>query len=650
MEKNNNIDQLAIDSIRLLCAEEIDQAKSGHPGMAIGAAPILHTLYTRIINRDRFVLSAGHGSSLIYTILHLCGFSITKEDLKKFRSLGSITPGHPECGVTPGIDATTGPLGQGVAQGVGIALGEEYLHAKYPDIINHYTYVLCGDGDIQEGLCQEAISLAGHLGLSKLIVLYDSNDVQLDGRVDACNSEDTKNKYQSMGWEYDLVIDGNNCDDIEKAILKAQRNHKPTFIEVKTVIGYGRKDQGTAKVHGAPLPHDEVLEMRKAFGGEPFYIPQEVYDYYSSTFLKRGEESYNKWNNKINKCNKDILDEFNHIMNDDFMIDYDKELTKFSLDCNQPTRKSGGIVLNEISNLHPGVLGGSADLASSTMAQCQGGMFTKENRLGRNICFGVREHAMAAICNGLALHQLRPFCSSFFAFSDYLKPAVRMSALTKLPVIYIFSHDSIAVGEDGPTHHPIEHLTMLRSIPNVNVIRPCDANETREAYIIAMQSKTTPTVLVLSRQTLPTLIEKEKTAVNKGAYIVSKEKGKTIDGILIASGSELVITLKAKEILESKGLSIRVVSMPSTYLFDQQSNEYKEEILPSYVSRKMVIEMSEGAHYYKYVGQFGLVYGIQKFGKSAPGPVIIENYGFTPEKIVDEFLKLEKVDFIRYVK
>lgn len=659
-KKNSTIDELSINSIRMLCAEEIDKAKSGHPGMAIGAAAILHTLYTRIIqatpennqwyNRDRFVLSAGHGSALIYTILHLCGYKITTDDLKSFRSFGSITPGHPEYGVTPGIDATTGPLGQGVAQGVGLALAEEYLRAKYPNIIDHYTYVLCGDGDIQEGLSQEAFSLAGHLGLSKLIVLYDSNDIQLDGPVDACNSENSKEKYESMGWDYDLVKDGNDCDSIEKAILKAQKNHKPTMIEIKTIIGYGRKNEGTAKVHGAPLPHDEVLEMRKTFGGNAFDIPKEVYAFYQQTFQKRGNASYQKWLENLELCPKEQKEEFNHVMKDDFTIPYDQILTYFSLDCNQPTRKSGGILLKEISQHHLGLIGGSADLASSTMAQCEGEMFTKENRLGRNICFGVREHAMAAICNGMALHQLRPFCSSFFAFSDYLKPAVRMSALSKLPVIYIFSHDSIAVGEDGPTHHPIEHLTMLRSIPNVNVIRPCDANETREAYIIAMQSKTTPTVLVLSRQNLPTIIEKEKTNVSKGAYIVSKENDKTLDGILIASGSEVIVALKTKEILENKGYHIRVVSMPSIYLFQQQSKEYQEEILPSYVSRKMAIEMSEAAHYYSFVGCFGAVYGIQKFGKSAPGPVVIEAYGFKPEKIANEFLKLEKVDFIRYVK
>lgn len=656
--KNKSIDQLCIDNIRVMCSEMIDKAKSGHPGMAIGSAPILHVLYTQFLNassknpewfnRDYFVLSGGHASSLIYTILHLSGYELGIEDLKKFRSLGSITPGHPEYGVTPGIDATTGPLGQGVGEAVGIAIAEEYLRAKTNGLVDHYTYVLCGDGDVQEGLSQEAFSLAGFLNLSRLVVIYDSNDVQLDGDVNKCSKEDTKKKMESMGWHYQLVEDGNNCEDIAKAIKKAKKAEKPAFIEVKTVIGFGTKNQGTSKVHGAPLPHDEVVEMRQKLNTEPFSIPEEVYEYYKNTFISRGNKEYKKWLRKYKQSSdKQTLDK---IINDDFELDFDSILPKFDETYNNPTRKAGGEILEVISNNHLSVIGGSADLASSTMAMGVDGDFSKENRLGRHINYGVRENGMAAISNGIALHKLRPFCSTFFAFVDYLKPGIRMSGLAELPTVYIFSHDSIAVGEDGPTHHPIEQLTMLRSIPNVDVIRPADANETKEAYKIAFTKKHSPTCIVLSRQALPTFLKEEETKVCKGAYIVSDSEKEIPDGILIASGSELAVTLQAKELLKQEGLDIRVVSMPSTTLFDKQDKKYKEQILPSIVSRKMAIEMSEGAHYYKYVGVDGMVYGINKFGVSAPGPVVIEEYGYTKEKIAEAFKTLEKVDYVRYVK
>ena len=653
----STIDKLCIDNIRVLCSEMIYKAKSGHPGMAIGAAPIMHVLYTRFLNassknpewfnRDHFVLSGGHASSLLYTILHLSGYDISMEDLKSFRSLGSITPGHPELGVTPGVDATTGPLGQGVAEAVGIAIAEEYLRAKTNGLIDHYTYVLCGDGDVQEGLSQEAFSLAGFLNLSHLIVMYDSNDIQLDGEVNKCNNENMKQKFEAMGWNYQLVKDGNNCDDIEKAIKKARKNNKPTLIEVKTIIGHGTKNQGTSKVHGAPLPHDEVVEMRNNLNSDPFSIPQEVYDYYRNTFVKRGNSCYRKWfkNYKINKT-----EEIEKILNGEIKLNFDEILPSFDSSYNNPTRKAGGSLLNAIATHNPLVIGGSADLASSTMAIGVDGDFSSQNRLGRHINFGVREHAMAAISNGLAIHKLRPFCSTFFAFVDYLKPGIRMAGLSKLPTVFIFSHDSIAVGEDGPTHHPVEQLTMIRSIPNVDVIRPADANETKEAYKIAFSKTDSPTCIVLSRQALPTILSEKETEVSKGAYIVSDSKKEIPDGILIASGSELCVTLEAKKLLENEGLDIRVVSMPSTTLFDKQSKQYKEQILPSCVSRKMAIEMSEGAHYYKYVGCDGLVYNINKYGVSAPGPKLIEEYGYTKEKIANAFLTLDKVDYIRYIK
>jgi len=654
---NTNIDNLCINNIRVLCSEMIDKAKSGHPGMAIGAAPILHTLYTRFLNatpkesnwfnRDYFVLSGGHASSLLYTILHLSGYQISMEDLKSFRSLGSITPGHPELGVTPGVDATTGPLGQGIGEAVGIALAEEYLSNKLNGLVNHYTYALCGDGDIQEGISQEAFSIAGFLNLKKLIVMYDSNDVQLDGDVSRCFNENNKMKFEALGWYYQLVKDGNDCEEIAKAIKKAQKANKPSLIEVKTIIGYGTKNQGTNKVHGAPLPHDEVVEMRQNLGTESFTIPEEVYEYYKNTFVARGQKAYKKWMKQFKDASILDIAKLNSITSDEFVKEIDSVLPSFDETYFQPTRKAGGELLKAMAKNNIAVIGGSADLASSCMAQGVDGDFSVENRLGRHINYGVREHAMGAITNGLAIHKLRSFASTFFAFVDYLKPAIRMSGLSHLPTVYIFSHDSIAVGEDGPTHHPIEQLTMLRSIPNVDVIRPADANETKEAYKIAFTKKDSPTCIILSRQVLPTFLKENQTQVCKGAYIVSDSEKEIPDGILLASGSELSVTLEAKEILKQEGFDIRVVSIPSTTLFDKQPKEYKEQILPSNVSRKMAVEMSEGAHYYKYVGNAGLVYGINKFGVSASGPVLIKEYGYTKEKIAEAFKTLEKVEYIK---
>lgn len=647
---NNNIDKLCIDNIRVLCSEMIDKAKSGHPGMAIGAAPILHTLYTRFLNatpykpewfnRDYFVLSGGHASSLLYSVLHLSGYQISMDDLKAFRSLGSITPGHPELGVTPGVDATTGPLGQGIGEAVGIALAEEYLSKKLNGLVNHYTYAICGDGDIQEGISQEAFSIAGFLNLKKLIVMYDSNDVQLDGNVNLCFNENNKMKFESLGWSYQLVKDGNDCEEIAKAIKKAQKSNKPSLIEFKTIIGHGTKNQGTSKVHGAPLPHDEVVEMRQNLGTESFTVPQEVYEYYKNTFVSRGNKAYKKWNKQIKTSAIEDVAKLEKIIADDFCKDMDSILPSFDESYFQPTRKAGGELLKAIANNNIAVIGGSADLASSCMAQGVDGDFSAENRLGRHINYGVREHAMGAITNGLAIHKLRAFASTFFAFVDYLKPAIRMSGLSHLPAVYIFSHDSIAVGEDGPTHHPIEQLTMIRSIPNVDVIRPADANETKEAYKIAFTKNDSPTCIVLSRQVLPTFLKEDQTQVCKGAYIVSDSEKETPDGILLASGSELAMTLEAKELLKQEGYDVRVVSIPSTTLFDKQPKEYKEKILPPIVTKRLVVEMSEGAHYYKYVGLEGKVFNIDKFGVSAPGPVLIKEYGYTKENIAQEFKNL----------
>lgn len=646
----NDINQLSIQTLRVLAVEAIDKANSGHPGIALGAAPIIHTLYTKIlniypeqgnwINRDRFVLSAGHGSALLYSVLHLSGY-ITIEDLKSFRALKSITPGHPEVNLTPGVDASSGPLGQGIGQGVGLAIAEAHLHAKFPKLIDHYTYVLCGDGDLQEGIAQEAISLAGNLCLNKLIVLYDSNDIQLDSKVTETNTEDVRLKLLSMNWNYIRVDNGEDIVAIEKAINEAKTSDKPTLIEIKTVIGYGASNQGTPSVHGTPIKHEEVVAMREALGGTAFSVPQVVYDYYQEKVIKKGQKLYSEWN----ALEQDQL--FIDMINNNIVIDEDK-LPKFPLDYKGATRASSGKILEALNKLNPQLIGGSADLSSSTKVFGADGLFSKDNRLGRDIKFGVRENAMGAICNGIALHGgLRPFCGGFFVFCDYMKPAIRLSALMNLPVIYIFTHDSIAVGEDGPTHQPIEQLTMLRSIPNLNVIRPGDANEVKAAYKFAL-SASNPTVLVLTRQNLPTIVNENEVQLAKGGYVLRDEE--EFEGILIASGSELNIALEAQKILSNQGKKVRVVSLPSTTLFDKQPKSYQNQVLPPYITKRLAIEMSEGAHLYKYCGIYGRVYNITSFGLSGEGSEVIEYFNFTPEEVAKAYLELPNVDIVRYIK
>lgn len=655
---SKKIDQKAIDTIRVLSVEQVGKANSGHPGIALGAAPMIHTLYSSFMNvipknpnwfdRDRFVLSAGHGSSMLYSMLHLSGFDVKKEDLMQFRQFGSITPGHPENHLTEGVDATAGPLGQGISMAVGMGIAESFLAAKYNkddlDIVNHYTYVICGDGDLQEGVAQEAMSLAGHLGLGKLIVLYDSNDIQLDTEVALANTENTRMKMIGMNWHYQIVPDGNRTDDIENAIKKAQEvKEQPSIIEIKTIIGIHSSLAGTSKVHGSPLPKEEVIDFRKKLGGEAFSVAQEVYDFYQSK-LERAKEKFDAWQVKLNKYkemyNKEYQ-EFTKAISGEISLDMSG--ITFPKDFNGATRASGGKVLDYINSIHPTTIGGSADLASSTKVKGADGVFSKENRLGRNILFGVREHAMAAISNGLSLHGgVVPFCGGFMVFSDYMKPAIRLSALMELPVIYAFTHDSIAVGEDGPTHQPIEQLTMLRSIPNMNVMRPADASEVKAAWEYAInQGKNHPSAIIMTRQDVPSVTEYNFDTFKKGAYIV-KQEAKQLDGILIASGSEVSLALEAQELLALEGLDIRVVSMPSTFLFDKQAKEYQEMILPMNVSRKLAIEMSEASTYYKYVGTLGKIYNVNTFGASSPGEVVVQKYGFTKEKVKEAFLSMKE--------
>ncbi len=655
----NNLDFKSINTLKVLSVEQITKAKSGHPGMAIGAAPIVHTLFTKVmkvnpsipewINRDRFILAAGHGSSLLYSVLHLSNYGLTITDLKKFRQFDSKTPGHPELTFTAGVDATSGPLGQGIPEAIGMAIAEEFLRNKYNrdgiSLIDHYTYALCGDGDLQEGVTQEAMSLAGHLGLNKLIVLYDSNDIQLDGAVKEVNTENVKNKYEAMNWNYLRVEDGEDIQAIEEAVNQAKSSKKPSIIEVKTIIGRGTSVANSSKAHGSPLSQEEVNRLRDELGGQAFDVDKDVYEFYKQNVTQRGQKAYSEWLETRNKYvykYPHLADEFNKVTNNEFEVDF-LNLVKFSEDYKQATRVSSGSVLEALSKAHPTVMGGSADLASSTKAKGADGNFSVQNRIGRNLNFGVREHAMAAITNGLTLHGgIKAFCSGFFVFSDYMKPAMRLASIMELPVIYVFTHDSLAVGEDGPTHQPVEQLTMLRSIPNFNVIRPADANEVIYAWKEAYNSKKTPTALVLTRQDLPTLTNLEKASnLTKGAYIIKAEVKKPT-GIILASGSEVTLAIEASKKLHAKGHDVRVISMPSMYLYDKQAKEYKESLFPKKVKNILAVEASEGAHYYKYLGSNGKLINVKTFGASAPGPEVLDKYGFNVDNIVNEYLKLVK--------
>ena len=644
---NQISDNLCINTIRFLSVDQINKAKSGHPGIALGAAPIIHTLYTRHLNidpqdvtwfnRDRFILSAGHGSSMLYSVLHLSGYDIQIDDLKQFRQLNSKTPGHPEVFHTPGVEATTGPLGQGIAMGVGMAIAEKHLAAKFNKrdlkVVDHFTYVLCGDGCLQEGVAQEAISLAGKLNLSKLIILYDSNDVQLDGEVSMANTEDVKTKFESMNFAYFKVDDGNDVAEIDAAITEAKKVSKPAIIEIKTVIGYGSPNAGDCSVHGAPLGEANTNELRNALEWryEPFEVPAEAYQFYNQHVILRGDNANTRWNKQLS----DYIDEYpeeyaelEKVINNDFSFDITK-MPEYPVGHSDATRVTCGYCVAEISTQNPLFIGGCADLIKTTYARGANGNFDDENPTGRNICYGVREHAMGAIVNGLTLHGMRGFGGGFLVFCDYMKPAIRMAALMGIPSLYIFSHNSVFVGEDGPTHQPVEHLTMLRSIPNCNVINPCDANETVYAFNVSQETTNNPVVIVTTRQKVSVLPNTNYEGFKHGAYVIHKEAGK-LDGVIIAAGSEVAIALEVARALEAEGKYIRVVSMPSMFMFDKQTKEYKESIIPSNV-KTMALEMSNSMPWYKYTKN---VYGIDEFGLSAPGAVVASEFGFTAEKVL----------------
>ena len=646
----SSLDNLCVNALRVVGAEMITKAKSGHPGIVLGAAPIAHTLFTRHINinaeddkwfnRDRFILSAGHGSALLYEILHLSGFNISLDDLKSFRQKGSRTPGHPEYGHVQGVEITTGPLGQGIASSVGFAIAESYLAAKFnkPDlnVIDHYTYVLCGDGDLQEGVSMEAASLAGHLNLKKIIVLYDSNDVQLDGDVNQTNSENTKQKFEAMNWNYLLVKNGNDCDAIDAAITSAKSSNKPTIIEIKTVIGHGAPNSGESSVHGKPMPEDDIKALRKnlEYNGPVLEYPEDVINFYKENVINRGYEAASDWNSLLADYKDNYEEEYNELlkfMYNEYSVDDISDMPKYEVGSEESTRKEMGKYIDYLSTKLPNIIGGSADLSSSTMVKGADGIYGPSNPLGRNLKFGVREHAMAAIINGITLHGgLRGFCAGFFVFSDYLKPAVRLAAIMNLPSVFLFSHDTICVGEDGPTHQPIEQLTMFRSMPNTNLIRPADATEMAEAMVLAFANNTYPTVVTSSRQALPNLADTSADGVKKGAYVVYKSK-KAAKVTLISCGSELCITLDAAKKLEEENIYCNVVSMPSMFLFDKQSAEYKEEVLPK-KQLKIAVELGATMPWYKYADE---VYGLDEFGASMPIKYIHETYKFRAEDVAE---------------
>ena len=649
--------QQSVNAIKVLGVDAINKAKSGHPGVVMGAAPMAYSLFakhlrvnpkkTDWINRDRFVLSAGHGSMLLYSLLHLSGFEdVSLEEVKNFRQWGSKTPGHPEFGHTKGVDATTGPLGQGISTAVGMALAERYLAAKYNkegyELFDHYTYVICGDGDIMEGVASEAASFAAVQKLNKLVVLYDSNDICLDGETRDAFSENVRNRYEAYGWNTILVEDGADVEAVNVAIEKAKQSDKPTLIEVKTIIGAGSPNkQGTNGVHGAPLGEEETALFRKEIGWnyEPFEIPEEVYADFKVNVADRGETANNEWEKLYNEYKEkfpELAAELEEVLSREDIKHLSKESFSFkNVGEAQATRNSSQDAINSIAKVLPTFFGGSADLSHSNMTFIKGeGLQDDAHRTERNIQFGVREFAMATVLNGMMLHGgVRVFGGTFFVFSDYLKAALRLSALQNLPVTYVFTHDSIAVGEDGPTHEPIEHLASLRTIPNTYVFRPADATETQAAWYLAQNVNDKPTSIVLTRQNLPVLENSSFEKVAKGAYVVY-ETSSDFDTILIATGSEVALAISVAQELEKEGMKVRVVSMPSIELFEEQTSEYKEALLPRSIRRRVSLEMGNTALWYKYVGLDGLAIGINKFGASAPANKVIEEYGFSVEKVV----------------
>lgn len=653
---NKEIESKAINSIRILSADGIQKANSGHPGLPLGAAPAAYTLWSKFLhfdpthlqweNRDRFVLSAGHGSMLLYSLLHLFSCGLKKEDLMSFRQMGSLTPGHPEYGHTMGVDATTGPLGAGLAMAVGFAMAESHLAAEFNKeglaLVDHRTYALCGDGCLMEGISSEALSLAGTLNLHKLTILYDSNHISIEGNTEIAFTENVEKRMEAFGFKTLTVEDGNDVEAISYALKKAEEDTTaPYFITIKTAIGYGVPNkQGKASAHGEPLGEENIKEMRAFLHWEyeeAFYIPEEVYAHYQS-LVEEKKKSYIAWKAVLEEYAKNYPGDYEkylsyHDKKKVLDLLHDKALWE-KAEKAEATRNSSGEILQMVKDRVPNLFGGSADLAPSTKTEMKGeGFFSKDDRLGKNIHFGVRELAMAGIANGILLHGgYRSYASTFFVFSDYIKPMARLAALMKLPQIYILTHDSIGVGEDGPTHEPIEQLAMLRSTPNFRVFRPADRQETAAAWFSALSSTDCPTAIVLSRQNLPQLCQDGKEAL-KGAYILSDSE-KTPEFIFIATGSELELAEKAGEVLRGEGKAVRVVSMPSMEIFEMQSEEYKEKILPSSVEKRISVEALSSFGWGKYVGLKGASLSMDSFGASAPAKELFNHFGFTVENLL----------------
>ena len=654
-----NIDELSVNAIRVLSADAIQKANSGHPGLPLGAAPMAYELWANHMNhnpkdpewknRDRFVLSGGHGSMLLYSLLHLFGYgNLSIDDIKNFRQLDSLTPGHPEYGHTVGIEATTGPLGQGMAMAVGMAMAEAHLASVFNkdgyDIVDHYTYVLGGDGCMMEGISSEAFSLAGTLALNKLIVLYDSNNISIEGSTDIAFTEDVLKRMEAFGFQTIEVADGNDLKAIGAAIEEAKADKdRPSFIKINTLIGYGCPEkQGKASAHGEPLGTDNVAALKENINWpckEAFEVPQEVYDNYKSITDSK-IKVYDEWNELFDKYSKEYPDmkkKWDNYYNGYDMSElFDSEEYWAKSEKDEATRSTSGTILNEIKKLMPNLIGGSADLAPSNKTNMKdAGDFSKDNYAGTNLHFGVREQAMAAIVNGIALHGgLRPFAATFFVFSDYTKPMARLTALMKLPVVYIFTHDSIGVGEDGPTHEPVEQLAAFRSLPDFCVYRPCDRTETAAAWMHAIQSKDEPTALVLTRQNLKQQAGSSKEAL-KGGYILEDSSKAEPDAIIIASGSEVALATGAREELLKEGIDVRVVSMPSMDEFDKQSDEYKQSVLPDSCRKRVAVEALSDFGWYRYVGLDGKVIGMSGFGASGPAAQLFEKFGFNVENVVN---------------
>ena len=659
-----NNDKLAVNAIRALSVAQIEKANSGHPGLPMGASPMAYVIYNKILkanpknasyfDRDRFILSAGHGSAMLYSLIHLAGYKLSIDDLKNFRKIDSLTPGHPEFAHTEGVEVTTGPLGQGIAQAVGMAVAEKHMAALYNKddikVIDHYTYALCGDGDLMEGVSYEAMSLAGHLNLNKLVVLYDSNDICLDGDLSTSFSENVEARVRAQGWNYIKVTDGNDLDKIYEALEKAKNNEQgPTLIEVKTIIGYGSANQGTNKVHGAPIGADDFKAAKKVYGWDyqDFEVPEEVYQIFVEGIGQRGEKANQAWEETLKTYQEKYPQDYEELMagiNRELPENFIDRVKKYDSSMKDiATRASGGEIIQDLAEITRNFWGGSADLFSSNKTNIKDSdAFRDESPCGRNIWYGVREFAMAAIGNGIMAHGGSfHHVSTFFVFADYLKAAVRLSALSGHPLTYVMTHDSIAVGEDGPTHEPIEQLAMLRAIPNTIVLRPADANETRLAWKVALESKTSPVVIALTRQNVPNLKETENiTGIEKGAYVIKDRENP--DLILISTGSEVSLALETAKALEEDGKKIKVVSMPSMELFRAQDEEYKDQVINKEV-KKVSIEMGTSFGWSEWTGTCGLNIGIDRFGISGKGDLVQKELGFSveaiKEKITNKFFK-----------